>query len=94
MVNNHKHSKNFLVTLGILSENTQVPKTTLREWIKRSLIPIAGYSPRTNYPLFDKNAEERVLFIRKLRNLGYGFNLIDDKLAKGHSKNLKHYTFK
>lgn len=94
MVNNHKRNKELLMTLGILSKNTQVPKTTLREWIRRDLISISGYSPRTNYPLFGENTEKRVLLIRKLRNLGYGFNLIEDKLAKTHFKRPRKRTSK
>lgn len=89
MMEDNDHNKNFPVTLGILSENTKVPKATLRAWVERGLIPILGYSPRTNYPLFDKNAEETVLVIRRLRNLGYGLNLIKDRLAKKPLQKLK-----
>ncbi len=64
-----------LLTAKDLARRAGIPEETLSQWIKSKLLRPAGFA-EDQTPLFPAEALDRAADIRKLANLGYGFEEI------------------
>jgi DNA-binding transcriptional MerR regulator len=72
-------------TLKVLSDRTSVPKETLRGWMERGIFGPVGENAQ-GYPVFSSETVRTVKTIRKLREKGYGWDLIAGKSAEDLEK--------